>query len=85
MDQDSSLCEYDFLGRSMLSEESLKVIQEQKEKILKILLSKMLLSIEINDKKSTVGCTKTYLYLNKYHNIPTEQIRLLLISLDNSI
>ncbi len=82
---DKELKEYDFNGESSLDREYLILIKEQKTKILNFLLNKMLHGIEANDKDEIIFCIKKYIYLNKYHNIPIEDIHLIIIGLDKSI
>ena len=81
----TSASAYDFQNRSVLSSSFLEIISLQKQTVLSILLKKTLLNIEINNKPGILSCISNYLYLNKHHNIPYEQMRILLISLDKSL
>ena len=80
-----ALYEYDYLNRSILSEDILSIIQNQKNNVLNILLRKMLLAISLNDTRTIITYTRYFLYLNKYHNIPPTIITTLLSSLDKAI
>ena len=81
----TSASAYDFQNRSVLSSQYLEIISLQKQTVLSILLKKTLLNIEINNKPGILSCISTYLYLNKHHNIPYDHMRILLISLNNSL
>ena len=82
---DKELKEYDFNGESSLDRDYLIIIKEQKTKILNFLLNKLLHGTEANDKDEVIFCIKKYIYLNKYHNIPIEDIHLIIIALDKLI
>ena len=82
---EENLADYEFLCKSSLSDNYLRLIKTQKEKVLKELLNKMILSCEIGDKNSILNCINYYLRLNKYRNIPVEDARTIVKYLDKML
>ncbi|MCQ2815837.1 MAG: hypothetical protein MJ252_01085 [archaeon] len=82
---DNTLTEYELLGTSCLSDEYLLLIKEQKERILKVLLDKTILACEINDLPKIYTFISEYYFLNKYNNVPLEDVKILLKKLGNVV